>query len=102
MILHPFNCLFNHTAIARYKQSPLNPRLTPKTCVLSHPKSNRSTMRIPKPVVFHNHRRIVSRFALHDGARDDAARAVVGAEAGALAALGLDNGAGRGGDGGCG
>jgi hypothetical protein len=38
--------------------------------------------------------------ALHDGARNAAARAVIGAEARALARLGLDDGAGGGGDGG--
>jgi hypothetical protein len=40
--------------------------------------------------------------ALHDRARDAAARAVVGAKARALAALGLDDGAGGRGDGGSG
>lgn len=38
-------------------------------------------------------------WCLHDGARDAAATAVVGADAAALAALGLDDGAGGGGDG---
>jgi hypothetical protein len=44
----------------------------------------------------------VCRPPLHDGARDAAARTVVGAEALALGALGLDDGAGGCGDRGCG
>ena len=41
-------------------------------------------------------------FCLHDGAGDAAATAVVGADAAALAALGLDDGSGGGRDGGSG
>jgi hypothetical protein len=45
--------------------------------------------------------RCMPRLALHDGAGDDAAAAIVGAEAAALAALRLNDGAGSRRDGAC-